>query len=444
MIVAALSAGILSVSAYLLVRADRLAAFEERAVGSTELAESLARSITESQPDIEADELASRLGGGRFEVVVVGEGSASTRPGLVSDDLPRDPGDARDGFFRTRAEIEEKTTLVLKSTESVGGFDTFYLFPMEGLQSEMSRLAGILARSWFVIVLLSGIVGYAVARSTLKPVARASAAARSLAEGLLETRLPTGRHDEFGDWALSFNEMAEALQQKIEALTAAHAREKRFTSDVAHELRTPLTGLVGSASLIRTQLQTLDPETRWATERMLEQVTRVRTLVEELLEIARLDSGQQDVSLQGVQLEGFLQALVRDRPGRGKVTIRSNVSSIATDPRRLQRIVGNLLENAMTHGEGEVTVEAWVEGGTVFISVEDEGTGISSADAQHVFERFFKADSTRQGGTGLGLAIARDNARLLGGDVRLQSGNSGARFVVSLPFIGIEADTLAV
>ena len=105
---------------------------------------------------------------------------------------------------------------------------------------------------WGVVVALSAAAGALVARRVLRPVAQASEAAHSLAEGLLETRLPVETDDEFGAWATSFNEMAEALEEKIRALSEAQARERRFTSDVAHELRTPLTALVGRGLAARS------------------------------------------------------------------------------------------------------------------------------------------------------------------------------------------------
>jgi two-component system sensor histidine kinase MtrB len=439
LIVSAVSAGSLAVGAYILVRADRLASFEERAVTSSALALSLAESVTRAEPEIEASELTTRLSRGRVDVVVTDRSDrfASSATDFTVTDIPDGlkADDPVDGFQRARTELGESSLLVLHPTDSPAGFDIYFLFSIDGLEAELSRLAGILFRSWIAVALLSGIAGYAIARSTLRPVAKASEAARSLAEGLLETRLPIGRHDEFGAWALSFNEMADALQQKIEALTASHERERRFTSDVAHELRTPLTGLVGSASLVRSGLDGLDQETRWAVERMLEQVGRVKILVEELLEIARLDAGQQEVNLQTIDLEALLQALVRDRPDRHRVQITSQVPRFSSDPRRLQRVVSNLVDNALVHGGTDATVEAWLEGTSINIVISDEGPGIDPIKAPFIFDRFYKADSTRKGGTGLGLAIARDNARLLGGDVSLEPTPSGTRFVITIPYV---------
>ena len=135
---------------------------------------------------------------------------------------------------------------------NVVGTDThlYFFFPEDELWSELADLRNILLAGTVLLVLLAAGAGALVARRTLAPVARASEAAQSIAEGLLETRLPVEREDEFGAWAQSFNEMAEALDAKISALAAAQERERRFTSDVAHELRTPLTALVAEAEAL--------------------------------------------------------------------------------------------------------------------------------------------------------------------------------------------------
>src|SRR5206468_1201339 len=142
-----------------------------------------------------------------------------------------------------------------------------------------------------ILVLLAALAGVVLARSALRPVARASEAAHSLAEGLLETRLPVEGTDEFGAWAQSFNEMAAALEAKIAELQAAQARERRFTADVAHELRTPVTALMGEAALLREHLAQMPPESRRPAELLIGDVARLRRLVEDLMEVSRFDAG---------------------------------------------------------------------------------------------------------------------------------------------------------
>jgi two-component system sensor histidine kinase MtrB len=150
-------------------------------------------------------------------------------------------------------------------------------------------------------------------RRTLGPVARASQAATLIAGGQLDTRLPAGARDEFGAWAAAFNEMADALQGKIAALSAAQARERRFTADVAHELRTPLTALVAEASLLDGLLETMPARARRPTELLVHDVRRLRALVDELMEMSRFDAGTERVRETEVELLGSVRSVLRLR-----------------------------------------------------------------------------------------------------------------------------------
>jgi two-component system sensor histidine kinase MtrB len=269
----------------------------------------------------------------------------------------------------------------------------------------------------------------------LRPVARASVAAHSLAEGLLDTRLPVDSHDEFGAWATSFNEMADALVTKITALSEAQARERRFTSDVAHELRTPLTALVAEASLLAEHLDRIPDEARRPAELLVNDVARLRDLVEDLMEISRLDAGEARVREEPVDVGSLVATAVRSRRWDDRVAIEREEVVVSTDPRRLERIVANLIGNALEHAGRDVAVRVGKDGVAAFVEVSDRGSGIPPDRLPHVFDRFYKADSSRAGpGSGLGLAIALENARLLGGDVEVWSEvGRGTRFTLRLP-----------
>ena len=236
-------------------------------------------------------------------------------------------------------------------------------------------------------------------------------------------------------WAASFNEMADALEEKIEALSEAQARERRFTADVAHELRTPLTALVNEATLLGDQLDRMPPDARRAGELLVRDVARLRRLVDELLEISRLDAGRESVERTRVDVTRLVGSIIRARGWDSKVALAGDDVVLETDPRRLERIVGNLVENALEHGGGEVSVGIALDNGEAEIAVADGGPGIDSEHLPYVFDRFYKADQARtKGGTGLGLAIARENARLLGGDIAVASSpGAGTRFTVRLP-----------
>jgi signal transduction histidine kinase len=316
------------------------------------------------------------------------------------------------------------------------GRDTelYFFFPENGLRHELAVLRNILAGGVGILVLLAGFVGAVLARRTLRPVGRASDAARSLAEGLLATRLPVEGRDEFGSWAQSFNEMAAALETKIADLSAAQARERRFTADVAHELRTPLTALVGEASLLAEHLDSMPPESRRPAELLVADVGRLRRLVEDLMEISRFDSGQESVHAESVDLGSLTKAAVRARGWEERVRLDADEVELTSDPRRLERIVANLVGNAVEHGGSDVAVRVGLDGGP-FVEVADRGPGIPPEHLSHLFERFYKADPARTGGgTGLGLAIAQENARLLGGRIEVWSEpGKGTRFTLRLP-----------
>jgi signal transduction histidine kinase len=439
-LVAAVSAGVIAIVSFMLVRADRYRSFHERAVSSSALALSLAGGADRNDhrattPEEVVAHLDSRQS---FEIVAISDDQAvSSTADINEEHLPsRLEASSEDpAFLQGRIEIEGRPYLVVRPLEEIDGVSLNVLFSAAALELQMDRLGSIMLRTWLGVVMLAGLVGLIVARRALRPVARASEAARSLAEGLLETRLPVDRQDEFGAWAISFNEMADALQAKIEALLTARARERRFASDVAHELLTPVTSLVASASLLRTKLDKLDPDTRWSAKRLLEQVTRMKSLILELLEMTRFDEGRERLELIKVDPQKFLESLLAQRGWTEQVRCLVEAAPVTTDARRLERILGNLIDNAIEHGGGaEVSVVWSAVDGWMTIKVRDKGPGIAAGDLGRVFDRFFKADPSRSGGSGLGLSIARENAHILGGDISPNNRKpTGTEFVVRLP-----------
>ena len=170
--------------------------------------------------------------------------------------------------------------------------------------------------------------------------------------------------------------MAAALEAKIEALSAAQARERRFTADVAHELRTPLTALVGEASLLAEHLDRMPPESRRPAELLIADVGRLRTLVEELMEISRFDAGAESVHAETVDLGSLTAATVRARGWDGRVRLEARRPCVTSDPRRLERIVANLVGNALEHG-GDDGVRSGSARRQTFVEVADHGPGIA-------------------------------------------------------------------
>jgi two-component system sensor histidine kinase MtrB len=382
------------------------------------------------------DELLKAYRGGGFDTVGVQRGlQFSSSFDLVLDQVP---GDLR-RLVRRGQLAYQRRFVGGKHYVIVGGpvgkqTELYFFFSEENLRHELAVLRNILLIGGGILVLLAAFAGAVLARRTLRPVAQASEAAHSLAEGLLETRLPVEGRDEFGAWAQAFNEMAEALEEKIAALSAAQARERRFTADVAHELRTPLAGLVGEASLLGEHLERMPAESRRPAELLISDVGRLRRLVEDLMEISRLDAGAEAVRNERVDLAALTSAIVRARGWDGRVRLEAGETEIETDPRRVERIVANLIGNALEHGGDRADVRVGRENGRAFVEISDHGPGIPPEHLPHLFDRFYKADPARTGrGSGLGLSIAQENARLLGGVIEVTSEpGRGSRFTLRL------------
>ena len=433
---AGLAAAALAAGSFLLVRDARLDDSVDRALEQSRFNLVLGGEVLpEEGPDGLLDALQRR---GGFDTVLLEDGRAS--PSSLSLGADQVPADLRE-LVASGQLAYERTTIADTSYLVTGGrvpgseAEAYFFFSEEDLWSDLTELGTILLGGLGVVVALAALAGALLARRTLAPVARASAAARSLAEGLLDTRLPVEREDEFGAWAASFNEMADALETKITELSEAQARERRFTADVAHELRTPLTAVVNEASLLAEHIGRMPPEAQRPAELLVADVARLRDLVEDLMEISRLDAGTQPLRPERVDLGSLVASAVRGRGWGDRVRLDADEVVLTSDPRRLERIVANLVGNALEHGGREVAVRVGRDGVGAFVEVSDRGAGIAREDLPHLFDRFYKADRSRSGqGTGLGLAIALENARLLGGDIAVTSEpGAGTRFTFRLP-----------
>jgi two-component system sensor histidine kinase MtrB len=245
--------------------------------------------------------------------------------------------------------------------------------------------------------------------------------------------------DEFGAWAEAFNRMAAALGDTIGRLEAAQAQNRRFVADVAHELRTPLGALVAEASILRENLGSLPPDSRRAGELLVADVARLRGLVDDLMELSRFDAAAETIAVESVDVGRLIRMVAEARLPEARVVVPGEPVVIESDPRRLERVIGNLLDNAREHAPGstvDLVLEQRDDG--VLVAVSDSGPGLSEAALERIFDRFYKADPSRHdGSSGLGLAIASEHARLLGGTLR--AGNrptGGLRLELRLPVIG--------
>jgi signal transduction histidine kinase len=434
-LVAGISAGALALGSFLLVRQTRLQDSLARAKRDATFNLKLAANVTPGSASLQSF-VSSYEARDVHAILVSGAVRLYSTPSFRPD-LPADLRElVRDGLLGYQRVVFGRMHYVVVGGRAPGSPVELYFFTSEQpLEDDLIELRNVVLAGWAIVVVVAGLVGSILARRTLGPVARASQAARSMAEGMLETRLPVEGSDEFGAWATSFNEMADALEAKINALSEAQARERRFTSDVAHELRTPLTALVGETSLLREHLDRMPEEARRPAELLIHDVARLRRLVEELMEISRFDAGSESLNLEPVDLAALVGATLRTRGWESRVALRAQETVVGSDRRRLERIVSNLVGNALEHGGASVQVLVGTSERTAFVEVSDDGPGIDREHLPHLFDRFYKADRARSGrGSGLGLAIARENARLLGGDVEVWSEPGlGSRFRLILP-----------
>jgi signal transduction histidine kinase len=437
-VVAAIAAGALALGSYLVVSSSRLDDSVDSSLAQARTNLLLAGTVL-GEPSTRADVaglsafFARRPG---FKTVALAGGEAfgsSSGRAEISARLRRLVRNGDPASERVR--IDGTPYVVAGGQARPSRAEFYFFFSEEALRDDLMQLRTILLVGWGIVIVLSAAAGALIARRVLRPIGQASAAAHALAEGLLETRLPVQTDDEFGAWAASFNEMAEALEEKIRALSEAQARERRFTSDVAHELRTPLTALAGEASLLEQQLERMPLAAKRPAQLLVEDVSRLRRLVEELMEIARLDAGREDVRTESVDLGSLAVGLLRSRGWDARVSLDAHPVVVDTDPRRVERILSNLIENALAHGGRDVAVQIGKDETDAFVEVRDLGPGVAPEHLAHVFERFYKADPARAGGgSGLGLAIALENARLLGGGIDVWSEiGVGSRFTLRLP-----------
>jgi signal transduction histidine kinase len=316
--------------------------------------------------------------------------------------------------------------------------DAYFFFPLEDLDQTLAILGRVLIGVSIGAVVLATLAGTRVSRRVVDPVRRASRAARRVAEGLLETRLEVEGGDELAALASSFNEMASALEERI-------ARERRFVGDVSHELRTPLTTLRASTDYLLEHRDELMPSVRRAAELLAADLEYLQRLVDDLLDLSRVEAGRVEMSWERLNVADLVREVVarRTRAGEHEVTVEveqdpDRLSTVA-DKQRLERVVGNLIDNALIHGGGkDVRVRVAADDGFLRLSVEDRGPGVPADSAHRIFERFFKTDPSRRrgerSGSGLGLAIARENAHLHGGEISVVNGRAGgARFELRLP-----------
>jgi two-component system sensor histidine kinase MtrB len=327
----------------------------------------------------------------------------------------------------------------------VNGYQLYYLFPLNQERQSLTVVQRTLFGVGGVLVLLLAAIASLVTRQVVIPVRLAAQSAERLAAGRLEERMKVRGEDDLARLATSFNDMAANLQEKIVQLEELSKVQRQFVSDVSHELRTPLTTIRIAADVLYEAREDFDPLTSRSAELLQSQLERFEGLLADLLEISRYDAGAATLDAESIDTRELVLRAVGDiedlAERKGSRIIRQlpgEAVMAEVDRRRVERILRNLLVNAVEHGEGkDIIVSVAADRDAVAIAVRDHGCGLRPGEAHMVFDRFWRADPARArttGGTGLGLSISKEDARLHGGWLQAwgESGQ-GSQFRLSLP-----------
>ena len=389
--------------------------------GGTQLPVTSQRYLYPAIPsDLRAD---VRSGGLSYRYALVPDATNNPRPTLlVGSPVPSDAGSSED-------------------------IELFYAFPLGQQEESLSLIRSTVVSSGIALTLIVVGIGVLVTRLVVDPVRRAAGTAQRLAEGQLEERMLVRGEDDLARLATSFNAMADSLQRQITQLEALSHLQQRFTSDVSHELRTPLTTVQMAADVLHEARDDFAPHVARSAELLHNELDRFEGLLTDLLEISRYDAGAAVLDPGPTDL-GALTGRVVD--GMATLARRHDCELVVTQPaapvlaevdaRRVERILRNLVGNAIEHGSGhpvEITLAA--HRSAAALTVRDHGVGLTPAESKHVFDRFWRADPARVrtvGGSGLGLSISLEDARLHGGWLQVwgQPG-AGAQFRLTIPLV---------
>ncbi|HVS67907.1 MAG TPA: MtrAB system histidine kinase MtrB [Mycobacteriales bacterium] len=331
-------------------------------------------------------------------------------------------------YTRVRNGVQPTAALVIGAPVQAGGirYQLFYVFPLTREAATLRLVERTMLFAGAALVLLIVGIAAVVTREVVRPVRQAAATAERLAAGRLKERMRVRGEDDLATLAASFNRMADTVQQQISQLRELSRLQRRFVADVSHELRTPITTIRMAADILHDSSADLPPELTRSSELLQAQLDRFESLLADLLEISRHDAGAAVLDAEPIDLVHLVKqvinvasplserrgsAIVADLPDRPVV--------VDVDARRIDRVLRNLIDNALEHGEGEpVEVRLRGEADAVAVTVRDHGVGLRPGEASLVFGRFWRADPARartRGGTGLGLSIALEDVRLHSG-----------------------------
>ena len=418
---------------------------DQRSTSATTLAVANAENMTEgiasASPDLEELLQAQARPTGAHPILLYGGDWYPADPAFGQDALPpelievvEEGNDAR-MRYTYRDEVYLAVGVKLDTDVDAAYFEVVSL---EELEQTLETLGISLIAAALVTTLCGAGLGWWAARRVLRPLNRVGAAAKDIARGDLATRVEAGDDPDLAQLAGSFNEMAVALERRIE-------RDTRFASNVSHELRSPLTTLSASITVLENHREDMPERARAALDLMVADVNRFRQLIEDLLEISRFDAGVMHLDTYELRVaELVMQAVGAATDADIPLDIDFQLAGVIVeaDKRRLMRVIANLIDNAAKYGGGASRVELRQVDDKVQIAVEDDGPGIPDEDRDRIFDRFSRGlsagDRRTSGGegVGLGLSLVAEHIRLHNGRVFVEDrpdGKAGARFVVQLP-----------
>jgi two-component system, OmpR family, sensor histidine kinase MtrB len=328
-----------------------------------------------------------------------------------------------------------------------GQYEMYVVFSLADQASTITLIQNSLLVTGFALIFLIALITWLVVRQVVRPVRQAASVAKQFTQGEFDLRLPIDSKDELATLAISFNDMAESIEQQISRLENLSRVQQRFVSDVTHELRTPLTTLRMASEVIHNNRDSFEPPVARSAELLVAQLDRFERLLEDLLEVSRFDAEVAILEPIEFDLVSLIKRCVADLGVNGDektsgVSIKSDNATVTikADMRRVERIMRNLLSNALDHCEGTpISIQIRSTDSEVAIGVRDLGSGLDESSLIRVFDRFWRADPSRarvRGGTGLGLSIALEDARLHNGELDAWGRpGRGAHFVLTLPRI---------
>jgi two-component system sensor histidine kinase MtrB len=375
-------------------------------------------------------------------LIDLGAGETVKSSDALSDLLQRLPPDVparvgRGELAYAWLDVGGAPSLVVGGLAPSGDIAVYFVRDVAEISQAVGQLRIVMLAGAAVLILVALITARTLARGILAPIEEAGRTAERIERGDLLARVPVTSHDEFGTWADRFNRMTDTLAESIRRLEVAQHQNRRFVADVSHELRTPVTALVAEASILREHLDALPEDTRRTAELVVNDTGRLRDLVEELMELSRFDANAEEVTVEKVDLGKLIETVRAARSPKATFQAPAKPVVIDADPRRLERIIANFLDNAHEHADDkdvQIEVDPSPED-EIVIAVTDRGPGVPEDRLEMIFDRFSKVDPSRSGGSsGLGLAIAAEHAALMGGYLQAMNRDGGGlRLELILP-----------